>query len=337
MTRRPVAIVALSAGLLALATGIVLAQRPSTAAQRIEITVEPIEHFDPREPGRTQFGELQFRGGLVLKSSHRDFGGISALRVAPDGRRFISVTDKGHWLRGLISYRDDKPVAILDAEMAPILGPDGRPLNRRGWYDTESIAETDGALYVGIERVHEIVRFDYRGVGLPGRGQPIAVPPGLKTLPDNKGLECLAMPARGQPYAGTLIAISERALDTAGHIRGFLIGPSGGTFSVRRSDEFDISDCTITPAGNLLLLERRFSWTRGVALRIRRVPLTMLRPGVLLEGPDLIFADMAYQIDNMEGIAVHRAANGALVLTLVSDDNFSPLQRTLLLQFTMRE
>ena len=44
---------------------------------------------------------------------------------------------------------------------------------------------------------------------------------------------------------------------------------------------------------------------------------------------------MGYQIDNFEGMAVHRAADGALVLTLISDDNFSPLQRTLLLQFTM--
>jgi hypothetical protein len=44
---------------------------------------------------------------------------------------------------------------------------------------------------------------------------------------------------------------------------------------------------------------------------------------------------MAYQIDNMEGISVHRSAAGELVLTLVSDDNFSPLQRNILLQFTL--
>ena len=37
----------------------------------------------------------------------------------------------------------------------------------------------------------------------------------------------------------------------------------------------------------------------------------------------------------MEGLSVHRDGSGALVLTLISDDNFSPLQRTLLLQFTL--
>jgi hypothetical protein len=39
----------------------------------------------------------------------------------------------------------------------------------------------------------------------------------------------------------------------------------------------------------------------------------------------------------MEGLSVHRAADGALVLTLISDDNFSLLQRTLLLQFGLAE
>jgi hypothetical protein len=37
----------------------------------------------------------------------------------------------------------------------------------------------------------------------------------------------------------------------------------------------------------------------------------------------------------MEGIAVHRNAEGETVITLVSDDNFSVIQRNLLLQFTL--
>jgi len=39
----------------------------------------------------------------------------------------------------------------------------------------------------------------------------------------------------------------------------------------------------------------------------------------------------------MEGLAVHQDASGSVVLTLISDDNFSRLQRTLLLQFTLTE
>jgi hypothetical protein len=43
----------------------------------------------------------------------------------------------------------------------------------------------------------------------------------------------------------------------------------------------------------------------------------------------------ALNIDNMEGVAAHRSASGETILTLISDDNYSPLQRTLLMQFTI--
>jgi hypothetical protein len=114
-----------------------------------------------------------------------------------------------------------------------------------------------------------------------------------------------------------------------------LNGGEAERFSVKRTDDFDISDCTILPPGDLLLLERRYSPARGVAMRIRRVPLSAIKPNALVDGESLIEADLAYQIDNMEGIAVHRDAKGETVITLVSDDNFSVIQRNLLLQFTL--
>ncbi len=324
--------------ILALALIPAAAQPPRDPAgvQRIDISAQAIEAFDPRNTSRKRFGALEFRGGLVLESPAKDFGGISALRVRADGRNFISVTDKGYWLRGRIVYRGSTPIAITDAEMAPILGPDRWPLKNRGWYDTESLADDGGTLYVGIERVHRIVRFDYGRDGLLARGIPIPVPLGFRTLPSNGSLECLVMPPQGGPLGGTLIMVSENGLDARGNILGFLIGGGAdGSFSLKRTDDFDVSDCALTPNGKLLILERRFSWTSGLAMRIRSVPLAALKPGATVDGPELILADMAHQIDNMEGLSVHRAPDGALVLTLISDDNFSPLQRTVLLQFTL--
>jgi len=330
----------LAAALLILAPTALAAQTPRVAEQqplrKVVIEAQAIEHFDSREPGRVKFGPLTFRGGLVLTSSDKEFGGISSLRVAADGARFLAASDRGAWLRGRIVYRDGRPVGLADTEMAPMLGADGRPLARRGWYDSEAMTEDGNIVYVGFERVHQIVRFDMSRDGLRARGVPVPVPPALKTLPSNRGLECLAVPPKGGPLAGTLIAISERGLDARGNIQGFLIGGAApGTFSVKRTDDFDVSDCTIAPGGDLLVLERRFSWFRGVAMRIRRVPLAAVKPGALLDSPELIFADMGHQIDNMEAISVHRTADGTSVLTLISDDNFSALQRTLLLQFTM--
>ena len=334
--RRALAIAALSLA-LCLSASAETSLRQAEPPVAIEIATRPIAAFEPREPARTRFGPLTFRGGLSLTSSYRDFGGISSVRVGADGARFLAVTDKGRWLRGRIVYEGARPVGIADAEMAPILGSDGKPLAARRWYDTEALAEDGGTVFVGIERVHRIVRFDYGRSGLLARGTPIAVPPAFARLPNNKSIECLVFMPKGA-LARTLMAISERGLDEAGNIRGFLIGgPSPGEFSVRRIGDFDVSDCAVTPGGDLLLLERSFSTFQGVGMRIRRVPLGDVKPGATIDGAALIEADMGYQIDNMEGLSVHRAADGALVLTLISDDNFSMLQRTLLLQFGLAE
>src|SRR5262245_7451364 len=304
----------------------------------IEVRARPIAAFEPREPSRRRFGQLEFRGGVELTSPYKEFGGLSAIRVGPDGARFLALTDQGRWLRGRIVYDGTRPVGMAGAEMAPILGGDGRPLAARRWYDTEAIAQDGGTVYVGIERVHQIVRLDYGRHGLLARAQPIAVPHDMKQLPSNGSIEALEFVPKNFPLAGTLIAISERGYDVDGNIKGWLIGgPSPGPFAVKRREGFEISDCALLPNGELLLLERRYSMFTGVAMRMRRIPLTSIHPGALVDGPIVIYADMGFEIDNMEGLSVHRAASGDLVLTLVSDDNFSPIQRTLLLQFTLLE
>ena len=170
------------------------------------------------------------------------------------------------------------------------------------------------------------------------RGEVVPLPPAAKKLPFNKGLEALVMVPKGMPLAGTLIAMSERGLDTQGNLIGFLVGgPTPGQFSVRRTDEFDISDATLLPSGELLILERKFSWLGGLGVRIRRIALKSIAPGAVVDGPSIFDADLGYEVDNMEGIDSHVTLNGDTMLTMVSDDNFSPLQRTLMLQFRMVE
>jgi len=320
------------------AASVVFAAAPALSQGRIDVKATPIDHFDNRDRELRRFGKLEFRGGLDLRSSTKEFGGISAIRMQPDGSHFLAVTDRGRWLRGRIAYTRTAPAGIADAEMAPMLSTDGRPLAARGWGDTESMAEDGSAIYVGIERVHRIVKFDYGKDGLRARGVPMPVPAEFKTFPSNQSIEALAIVPKGQPLAGALVVITELALDAAGNIKGFLLGgPTPGAFSIKRSDEFSVTDCAFLPGGDLLLLERRFSWLRGAAVRIRRVAATDLKPGAVLVGEPLLFADVNQQVDNYEALGVHRAATGETVLTIISDDNFSPLQRTLLMQFTLLE
>ena len=65
--------------------------------------------------------------------------------------------------------------------------------------------------------------------------------------------------------------------------------------------------------------------------------LASVAPGAVIDGPAIFNADLGNEIDNMEGIDAHVTPEGDTVLTLVSDDNFSMIQRNLLLQFTLVE
>jgi len=72
-------------------------------------------------------------------------------------------------------------------------------------------------------------------------------------------------------------------------------------------------------------------------MRIRRIAAKELKPGALIAGEVLLEAHDDLNIDNMESIAAHRSSSGETILTLMSDDNFSALQRTLIMQFTLPE
>ncbi|HYY39023.1 MAG TPA: esterase-like activity of phytase family protein, partial [Xanthobacteraceae bacterium] len=138
--RRIITAVIASASLLAANPGAAQLLPPIAAPLAIEIRSERITAFDVRDHSRRQFGLLEFRGGLVLRSPYQNFGGLSAIRVAADGAHFIALSDKGAWFRGRLLYEGTRPSGIADAEMAPMLGSNGKPLAARGWYDTESIA-----------------------------------------------------------------------------------------------------------------------------------------------------------------------------------------------------
>jgi hypothetical protein len=306
----------------------------------IEVNARQIPNFEPRDRSRTRFGSLEYRSGLVLTSPHRGFGGLSGIRfLDTKGERFLALSDQGTWFTGAIRYSGRSMVALDDVEAAPMLDAEGQPITeKRLWYDTESLARDGSVVYVGLERVNQIMRFDFAKGGARARGEVLPVPPEVRKLPYNKGLEALVFVPKGQPLAGTLIALSERGLDADGNLVAFLIGgPKPGRFSVRRTDKFDISDAVLLPSGELLILERKFSWFTGINIRIRSLPLKSIAPGALVDGPVLFNADLGHEVDNMEGIDAHVTAEGETVLTLVSDDNFSMLQRTLLLQFTLVE
>ena len=302
----------------------------------IEVNARPLPSFDTRDRSHVRFGALEYRSGLILTSRFRGFGGLSGLRLDAKGERFIAISDKGSWFTGRIAYNGREMTGLEDVEASPMLGPDGKPITSRGWFDSESIALDGSMVYVGLERVNQLLRFNFAKGFTRAPGEVVPLPPPARKLPYNKGLEALVMVPKGFALAGTLLAISERGLDAQGNILGFLVGgKTTGQFTVRRTDNFDVSDAVLLPSGDLLLLERKFSLLGGVGIRIRRIALASVVPGAVIDGPAIFNADLGNEIDNMEGIDAHVTPEGETVLTLISDDNFSMIQRNLLLQFTL--
>ncbi|MBN9058904.1 MAG: esterase-like activity of phytase family protein, partial [Rhizobiales bacterium] len=287
---------------------------------------------------QTRFGEFEFAGGLTLNSTNRAFGGLSGIDFRPDGKSFVAISDNGYWFRGTLEREEGRLVGIRDAEWAPMLNGKGNPLGAKRNADAEGLRLTtiDGreAAYVSFEQTNELRLYRANPDLSLARPEPVKLPRSATGLVKNRGLETVALaPAEG-PLAGSPVLVSERSLDRKGNHRSWIVrGPLAGAFSVVRSDDFDVTDGAFLPNGDLLLLERRVIMPFGVGMRLRRIAGDSIRPGALVDGPVVMQADMLNQIDNMEGLAVTTDEQGRARITLVSDDNLSILQRTLILEF----
>jgi hypothetical protein len=306
-----------------------LAQRPQAfeGATAIPITADPISRLSTSDPDRTRFGALLFRSGLDLKSPVSAFGGFSGLWRSGNGRDIVALADNAQCLKARVETSDGRLSGLSEPVMSPLLLSGGKPLRRSRFYDTESLAITGNAAFVGVERNHAVIRFERNRNGDFVRGAPIALPEEVKRLSSNGGLEAIGVAPQPSPLAGAVVAISESA-------KGFIVtGRRRGSFEMVRSGGYDATDLAFLPNGDMLLLERRFSLF-GFGCRVRRIEADAIRPDARVEGEVLYESEASHQIDNMEGLAVHREGNETIV-TLISDNNFSALQRTVLLEFAL--
>jgi len=303
----------------------------------MEVTTRPITQFEIGRD-RTRFGPLEFIGGLEMVSSGRNFGGFSAMRFLTPGRDFIGVADTGFWFFGQVTHdAEQRPSGITSFRMVRMLDEAGQPVDEKWQADAESLAVRDKVATVGFERNHRIVQFriDPENMGAPFGQLDFLVP--KHELRVNRGFETVAWSPADSALKGALVAVTERSLDPQGNVfAAVLSGPRKGVFTVVRSDDFDITDGAFLPNGDLLLLERSFSVLKGVKMRMRRLPADSIGKGKVADGPVLMQADMDYQIDNMEALDIWRRADGALIVSLMSDDNQSFLQRSLYLEFLLQ-
>lgn len=313
--------------------------------QPIQVNARAVPHFRPGQPGTKRFGDLEYRGGLVLSSPSANFCEWSGLVMDADGKRLLAVSDMGSWMSADVTYSEEgAPTGLARALIGPLLDQHGRPLRDRLDQDAESIALVDGStergtLLIGFERRHRIGRAEVRSGHVQALSDHLQLPPDVDRLSPNAGFEAVAVLQAG-PLKGSPVAFAERLPGEDGYHTGWIwVDGQPRRISLQDMDGFDITDAAGLPDGGLLILERYFRMgadgRKDQRMRIRRLRASELVPGARVVGHTVAHADSDYEIDNMEGLAVHRGARGETVVSLISDDNLNRDQRTLFLQFTL--
>jgi hypothetical protein len=261
-------------------------------------------------------------GALALTGRHRAFGGFSGVLIDGDGAGLTLVSDRGALVTARLVRQGDRLAGLADVRLAALTGPDGRP-RRLGADDAEALARApDGALLIAFEGDDPRI-WRYASPGARAERAPDAE--GFGALQRNSGLEALAVGPDGAIYA-----LPERSGDTARPFPVFRLAPGAedwdiGTFE--RRPPFLVTGADVGPDGMLYVVERDFSLLGGFSWRLSRADPAdwpALRPETLLTARG--------GLDNVESVSLWRDPAGRLRALLIADDNFQPIQRSLLLE-----
>ena len=265
---------------------------------------------------------LRLIGAWKLSGDHRAFGGFSGL-VVRDGRLMAS-SDAGWWLDARI-WRDGDELTLRNVRMARMQGADGRTYTKEEG-DAEGLALTATGLAVSFERDHRVM-----WLGADGRMGRTIKSAGFARQRENRGIEALV------PLADGLLGIGEETWAAEGPV--FRVSATGGVAERRlpRIGMHAIVGGDLGPDGRLYLVLRDYIPLLGASVRLMRYALDD-QGWPIADSAELLAAfGRTSGIDNMEAVSVERGADGALLLWLISDDNFNPLQRTLLTLLELAE
>jgi hypothetical protein len=314
---------ALAAVVLAAVTALVLGAH----ADAIAVQAKPVllHSFDP---SITRVGRLEYRGGLQLSSIDTRFGGLSGLLVSANGRYLTAISDRGYWIEaGLVYDRSGVLAGIGEASIDELRAPNGKSVARRPAGDAEglALAASGRGVVVSFEMQPKLLLYPAGG-GPPVR---LKTPPGLEQAPRNEGIEALTRLADGR-----LLALTEGLRARDGMIGWLGGGLRWSTVTWRTGAGFQPTGATTLPDGDVLVLERRIL---PPGARVRLVRSADIAEGAALDGKEIARFEGALTFDNLEGIDARRNDAGETLVYLVSDDNYSFLQRTLLLMFRLVE
>jgi hypothetical protein len=290
----------------------------------------PIE-LDPRNPQKKEFGRLEFLNGFQLRSRDPRFGGLSGLTIGAGGRLY-SVSDAGYWVSAqMIVDSEARLLDLSDWDIQPLLSTTGAPVTDP-LHDAEALARApDGSFMVSFEKVHRIWRYPPPPITFHSLPVPVPIPANVGKAPSNGGMEGIAVFSDNR-----LLALTEEFQNPDGSFKGWLIEDEQFfELSYLPSEGFRVTDCAALSNGDVIVLERRYVPFGILSARLTLVRGPNVRPGAKLVGEELLKLEYPLNVDNFEGVAVQEDSRGTIIY-IVSDDNYHPLQRTLLFQFRLR-
>ena len=337
---RMLVLLALVAAALAVAVAFSSLASVPAAAGALALEAVPVL-LDETDPSRDRVGPLRYLGGLWLRSSDPRFGGLSDLRVSPDGSRLFAISDCGQGLTASLSYDATGRLAgVGDARVVDLVsrGP-GRPT--LGGSDAESLVMCDG-LEVGFEGQRPRILAYRADPPFAGPARPLPFPQAVGQCGSNGGLEAMADVGDGRRF---LVCEKRRSASStvpawvgrgaAWTARDYVLAFEGGW----AGEPFRPTGAALLPDGDVLVLERRFP---PIGARLARLPRASLDGTGPLVPREVARFEAPLTLDNFEGVEARRDASGRTVVYLLSDDNNCAknargpaLQRTLLLMFSL--
>jgi hypothetical protein len=244
----------------------------------------------------------------------------------------VAVSDNGRWVTASLLYDKGDLSGVADGIMKPLKRVAGydRPGN---WRDAESLAtDGTGGYFIAFERQHRIWHYRARPPEDPTEATPIALkgPDDIDKQPANGGIEGIARLCDRR-----LLAISESAQGAPGTNKAWVFDGKWRALGYTTTGNFHPTDAATLPDCSVAVLERSFSVPDGVRGRVVLIQPKTIRPGAVLRGEEIAVLAPPITVDNMEGISARRGEHGETLIYLLSDDNFSGFQRTLLLMFEL--
>jgi hypothetical protein len=296
------------------------------AASSTEYTTHPMQ-LDNDDPDRNRVGRLDWRGGFEITSTDGRFGGLSGLHITADGRRLTAVGDRGFWFQAELRYREGRLDSLQAPALNEIKNSHGERVKGKN-KDAESIAARDGReMLVSFERRHRIWRYQ----STTSRAEPVAAPDDIRDLTNNGGVEATTYSCDGR-----LVLIAEKNKTRERHVQGWIQNNNGWeSFTYNTVAGYRPTGAATLPNCQIMFLERSFSIVAGVSVRVTVVDAATLRAGASITPREIARFDFPVLVDNFEGIAARRSSTGETLVYILSDDNYNPLQRTLLLMFAL--